>query len=248
VWASLPVPAGSQDGPPCRGSVTPAAATQIIESFTRHGDLVATVRELPAVAEAAVAAGRTAAFLAPPSGHSGPVPVPALGPETPVRPGGPPGAGQAALAVTGYCGPCCCAPGAIDDHGGLLYAACERVLRPGGILAVLIAGPGADAHLRLAGSTVAAATAASLVYAQHIALVHAVLDGDRLDPGPAPAARSTALPGDIRVHSDLLIFTKPGKPVSSAELKDSQPELPGRSRRSPAVDPWVHGEDEGPVS
>lgn len=211
VQASLPVPAGSQDGPPCRGSVTRTAATQIIESFTRHGDLVATVRELPAVAEAAVAAGRTAAFLVPASGHAGPAPVPALGPQTPARPGSPPGPGQAALAVTGYCGPGCCAPGTSGDHGGLLYAACERALRPGGILAVLIAGPSADAHLRLAGSTVAAASAASLIYAQHIALVHAVLDGDRLDPGPAPA-RSAAVPGDIRVHSDLLIFTKPGGP------------------------------------
>lgn len=215
VWASLPVPAGSQDGPPCRGSVTRAAAAQIIESFTRRGDLVATVRELPAVAEAAAADGRAAAFLTPARGHAGPAPVPALGPQTPIRPGGPPGDGQAALAVVGYCGPCCCAPGISGNHGGLLYAACERVLRPGGILAVLIAGPSADAHLRLAGSTVAAATAASLIYAQHIALVHAVFDGDRLDPGPAPAARSAAVPGDIRVHSDLLIFTKPGKAVSS---------------------------------
>jgi hypothetical protein len=210
VWASLPVPAGSQDGPPCRGSVTRATATQIIESFTRHGDLVATVRELPAVAGAATEAGRAVAFLAPAGRDTGPVPVPALGPETPIRPGNPPGARQAALAVTGYCGPCCCAPGTSGDHGGLLYAACERVLRPGGILAVLIAGPSGGAHLRLAGSTVAAASAASLAYTQHIALVHAVLDGDRLDPGPAPAARSATVPGDIRVHSDLLIFTKPG--------------------------------------
>lgn len=196
VWAGLPVPAGSQDGPPCGGSVTRAAAAQIIESFTRHGDLVAVIGELPAVAEAAAAVGRAVLSLVP--GDLGGYPAPV------------PGNGQAALAVTGYCGPGCCASARYgDDGGGLLYAACERLLRPGGVLAVLIAGPGADAHSRLAGSAVAAARAASLSYAQHIALVHAVIDGDRLDPGPAPAARA-GVPGDIRVHSDLLVFTKPG--------------------------------------
>ena len=195
VWAGLSVPAGSQDGPPCGGSVAWAAA-QIIESFTRHGDVVAAIGELPAVAEAAAAAGRAVISLVP--GDLGAYPGPV------------PGAGQAALAVTGYCGSGCCASARYGaDGGGLLYAACERLLRPGGVLAVLIAGPGADAHSRLAGSAVAAARAASLSYAQHIALVHAVIDGDRLHPGLAPADRA-AVPGDIRVHSDLLVFTKPG--------------------------------------
>src|SRR5947207_516409 len=80
-------------------------------------------------------------------------------------------------------------------------------------------GPPGD----LAGHVVAAARAAGLAYAQHIVLVHAAIDGDRLDPaGPAPGTASP--PGGTRVHSDLLVFTKPGLPVSSAELKDSQPE------------------------
>jgi hypothetical protein len=73
---------------------------------------------------------------------------------------------------------------------------------------------------------VAAARAAGLVYAQHIVLVHAAIAGGRLVPCRA-GADTAGDPGGVRVHSDLLIFTKPGKPASSAELKDSQPEPAG---------------------
>ena len=90
-----------------------------------------------------------------------------------------------------------------------MFAACERVLRPGGVLAV-ITGPAAPGGTLTdtAGSVVAAARAAGLVYAQHIVLVRAAIDGDRLapaDPDPGPAA-----PGGSPVHDDLLVFTKPG--------------------------------------
>ena len=76
------------------------------------------------------------------------------------------------------------------------------MLRPGGVLAV-IAGPAAPGGTLAdtAGSVIAAARAAGLVYAQHIVLVRAEIDGDRL----APAA-----PGGSQVHDDLLVFTKPG--------------------------------------
>ena len=89
-----------------------------------------------------------------------------------------------------------------------MFAACERVLRPGGVLAV-ITGPAAPGGtLTAAGNVVAAARAAGLVYAQHIVLVRAAIDGDRLapaapDPGPA-------VPGGSPAHDDLLVFTKPG--------------------------------------
>ena len=47
-----------------------------------------------------------------------------------------------------------------------------------------------------------------LVYAQHIVLVRAAIDGDRLAPAaPDPAA---AAPGGSPAHDDLLVFTKPG--------------------------------------
>ena len=105
---------------------------------------------------------------------------------------GNPVTGQAALAVAGCCSPGCCAAGGQDGQdAGLLFAACERVLRPGGVLAV-IAGPAAPGGTLTdtAGSVVAAARAAGLVYAQHIVLVRAEIDGDRL----APAAPGTGLP------------------------------------------------------
>ena len=123
-------------------------------------------------------------------------------------PSGDPAAGTAGLAVAGWCGPGCCSrqPGARQDTGPVL-AACERVLRPGGVLAV-ITGPAAPGGTLAgtAGSVVAAARAAGLVYAQHIVLVHAPVDGDHLAPGPGPAG----VPGLRRIHSDLLVCTKPG--------------------------------------
>ena len=91
-----------------------------------------------------------------------------------------------------------------------MFAACERVLRPGGILAVIAgaAAPGGTtaSTASTAGSVVAAARAAGLVYAQHIILVRAAIDGDRLTPAaPGPAAL-----GGSPVHDDLFVFTKPG--------------------------------------
>ena len=90
-----------------------------------------------------------------------------------------------------------------------MFAACERVLRPGGVLAV-IAGPAAPGGTLAdtAGSAVAAARAAGLVYAQHIVLVRAAIDGDRL--APAAPGTGSAAPGGSPVHDDLLVFTKPG--------------------------------------
>jgi hypothetical protein len=88
-----------------------------------------------------------------------------------------------------------------------MYAACQRVLRPGGVLAVITASPDADGQLAdLAGQAVASARAAGLVYAQHIVLVHAAIRGSQLAPDPAAGG----LPGGCRIHSDLLVFTKPG--------------------------------------
>jgi len=209
IWPGLPEPGATGDG----GPVTVAAARRVIDTFSVPGDLVAAAGGCsPAVAAAAAAAGRPVLVLVP-GGRSGyPLPVPY--PVARLRPGGPalvlapghPVTGQAALAVAGCCSPgCCVGPGAGGEDGqdaGLLFAACERVLRPGGVLAV-IAGPAADggALTDTAGSVTAAARAAGLVYAQHIVLVRAAIDGDRL----APAA-----PGGSQVHDDLLVFTKPG--------------------------------------
>ena len=81
------------------------------------------------------------------------------------------------------------------------------MLRPDGVLAVL-AGPAAPGGTLAgtAGSLVAAGRAAGLVYAQHIVLVRAAINGDRL----APADRGPAVPAGRPAHDDLLVFTKPG--------------------------------------
>jgi hypothetical protein len=212
IWPGLPESGGTRDG----GPVTLAAARRVIGTFSVPGDLVAAAGSCsPAVAEAAAAAGRRVLVLVPDGTGSGyPLPVPY--PVVRLRPGGPalvlapghPVTGQAALAVAG----CCAGPGTSGQDGqdaGLLFAACERVLRPGGVLAV-IAGPAAAGGTLTdtAGSVVAAARAAGLVYAQHIVLVRAEIDGDRLAPA-APSAGADA-PGGSQVHDDLLVLTKPG--------------------------------------
>jgi len=221
IWPGLPEPGGTRDGAPCGGPVTTEAARRVIGTFSVPGDLIAAIGGgcSPAVAEAAAAAGRPVLGLVP-GGRSGyPLPVPY--PVARLRPGGPalvlapgnPVTGQAALAVAGCSSSGCCASpltgGQDDQDAGLLFAACERVLRPGGVLAV-IAGPAADggALTDTAGSVVAAARAAGLVYAQHIVLVRAGIDGDRLAPA-APSPEPVG-PGGSPVHDDLLVFTKPG--------------------------------------
>jgi hypothetical protein len=223
IWPGLPEPGATGDG----GPVTVAAARRVIDTFSVPGDLVAAGGGCsPAVAEAAAAAGRRVLVLVPDGRGGYPLPVPY--PVARLRPGGPapvlapghPVTGQAALAVAG----CCAGPGTSgqdsqdsqdgqdgqdEQDAGLLFAACERVLRPGGVLAV-IAGPAAPGGTLTdtAGSVVAAARAAGLVYAQHIVLVRAEIDGDRLAPA-APIAGADA-PGGSQVHDDLLVFTKPG--------------------------------------
>jgi len=204
IWPGLPDPGGARDGLPCGGPVTVAAARRVIDTFSVAGDLVAAAGGCsPAVTEAAAAASRRVIALLP-----GPDPVLR-------RPGGPaalpppgdPAAGTAGLAVAGCRGQ---EPGGESaEDPGPVFAACERVLRPGGVLAV-IAGPAAPGGTLAgtAGSVVAAGRAAGLVYAQHIVLVRAEIDGDRLAPA-APGAGSAA-PGGSPVHDDLFVFTKPG--------------------------------------
>ena len=217
IWPGLPA-REAPDGLPCGGPVTVAAARRVIDTFSVPGDLIAAVGGgcSPAVAEAAAAAGRRVLALVPDGASGYPLPVPY--PVARLRPGGPalvlapgnPVTGQAALAVAGCCSPGCRAASGQDDRdAGLLYAACERVLRPGGVLAV-IAGPAAPGGTTAdtAGSVVAAARAAGLIYAQHIVLVRAGIDGDRL--APAAPSPEPAGPGGSPVHDDLLVFTKPG--------------------------------------
>jgi hypothetical protein len=203
IWPGLPDPSGARDGLPCGGPVTVAAARRVIGTFSVPGDLVAAAGGCSlAVIEAAAAAGRRVLGLVP-------GPAPALH-----RPGGPaalpppgdPAAGTADLAVAGCRGQ---EPGGEPaEDPGPVFAACERVLRPGGVLTV-ITGPAAPGGtLTDTAGSVAAARAAGLVYAQHIVLVRAAIDGDRL--APAAPGTGSAAPGGSPVHDDLLVFTKLG--------------------------------------
>ncbi len=196
-------------------------AAHVITAFSRPGELVV----IPAAAtgallSAAAAAGRRVLglFSGPAACHAAGLRLdwdlgPAARPLAQARAGAPdllldagcPEAGQAALAITGRGGP----------GAGVLYAACERVLRPGGVLAVLTASTPRPGGLRDdPGEVIAAARAAGLTYAQHIVALHAAITGGQLTPSPPDTARPDEAPGPpavhASVHSDLLVFTKPG--------------------------------------
>ena len=211
IWPGLPAH-DTRDSQRCGGPVTTAAARRVIDAFSLPGDLVATVGGSQAVAGAAAAAGRRVLVL---TASPGPARQRPGGPAA-LPPAADPAAGTAGLAIAGWRGPGCCGPGPASADGqpgpGLAFAACERVLRPGGVLAVLTspATPGGTLA-GTAGSVVAAARAAGLVYAQHIVLVRAAIDGDRLTPADA----GPAVAGGRPAHDDLLLFTKPGGGVPS---------------------------------
>ncbi len=223
IWPGLPAPAVGHNPAACPGPVTGTAAARAIAAFSRPGDLVAAPDGTIAVIEAAAAAGRRVLGLIPVGGPAAaalPAGLDAAArPLARLRPGGPslllapgdPDAGQAALAITGCHGPGCCSspePGGADDPA-LVYAACQRVLAPGGVLAVITASRADGGQLAdLAGHAVAAARAAGLVYAQHIVLVHAAIDGDHLASDPAATVSADSV-GGTQIHSGLLVFSKP---------------------------------------
>jgi hypothetical protein len=198
IWPGMPCPGcptPDQDRPPCPG----AGALPVIAAFSRPGDLVAVPGAgCPVLAAAAARAGRRVLGVV-------------------LSPGQQPGtvgcaAGQAALAITVF-------SGALPTGGAVgcetvLYAACQRALRPGGILAIIAARP-APGQIPDLSHAVACARAAGLIYAQHIVLLHATLDGGQLRPFPGqhPAASgSRDGPPGARIHADLLVLIKPGGP------------------------------------
>jgi SAM-dependent methyltransferase len=218
IWPGLPAPAAGHSPAACPGPVTAAAAARVITAFSRPGDLVAAPDGSPAVIEASAAAGRRILGVIHAGEHAVTGLLATAAPAARLRPGGPgallapgdPDAAQAALAIAGCHGAGCCCPepGGGDDPA-LVYAACHRVLAPGGVLAILTANRTEGGQLAdLAGHAVPAARAAGLFYAQHIVLVHAAIDGDHLTPDPADTAPASRA-GATQIHSDLLVFTKP---------------------------------------
>jgi hypothetical protein len=237
IWPHAPVP-GSGPGPgpgcalcaSCAGRGSGPDAAQIIIAFSRPGELVVIpgARDGVLVA-AAAAAGRRVLGLAPGPGSRQRVLAglggldPGLRPLAEVRPGGPAlllkagnlEAGQAALAIIGGIEPSPPCPGEPAADPGVLYAACQRVLRPGGVLAVITAStPGPGGLRDDPGEAISRARAAGLIYAQHIVALHAPITGSQITPAPGEAAR----PGEgaglaavhARTHSDFLVFTQPG--------------------------------------
>lgn len=158
------------------GPLAAGAAARIIDAYTRHAGIVAVPsgKASLTVTQAAVRSGRC------------PLTVDLEDPAVWQPP-------LAALAVAAWAGR--------DASGVAVFGACQRALRPGGILAVLACSPG-RVFTDVPGQAVAAARAAGLTYAQHVVLVHAAIEGDRFRP-------VTGRPGD-RVHSDLIILAKSG--------------------------------------
>jgi len=237
IWPHAPVPASGRGPGPgcalcasCAGRVSGPDAAQIITAFSRPGELVVIpgARDGVLVA-AAAAAGRRVLGLAP-GPRSRQRVLACLGGVdarlrslAEVRPGGPallldagnPEAGQAALAITGGAEPSPSCPGEPAADPGVLFAACQRVLRPGGVLAVITAStPGPGGLRDDTGEVISRARAAGLVYAQHIVALHAPITDGQITPAPGDAARPGEVAGlaavHARAHSDFLVFTQPG--------------------------------------
>ena len=218
-------------------------AAHVITAFSRPGELVVIPAGTGALLTAAAAAGRRVLglFSGPAACHAASARLdrdlgPAARPLAQARAGGPgllleagcPEAGRAALAITGRDGP----------GGGVLYTACERVLRPGGVLAVITASTPRPAGLRDdPGEVIAAARAAGLIYAQHIVALHAAITDGQLTPAPrAPPAR-TRPPAP-----------RPSAPASTATCSCSpSPEEPRDEPPPPPAPPAPRTRQPGPA-
>jgi hypothetical protein len=221
IWTGVPGPGcgvAGHDLAPCPGLCPGPGARLVITAFSRPGDLVAVIPPAACPALAAALTGTGRRVLGVTAGPPGPAKRPghqAAGGHGGASPGELPGtgsgAGQAALAIT--VSRDSLPPGDMHPGQGTPYAAACHALRPGGLLAVL-AGPSAAGALPDLGLAVARARAAGLVYAQHIILIHAAIDGDQLRPFsvPRPAAPGCLResPPGGRIHTDLILFTTPG--------------------------------------
>jgi hypothetical protein len=218
LWPGVPGPGCPLPGrhlPPCPGHCPGPGARLVITAFSRPGDLVAVIPPVACPALAAALAGtgrRVLGVTASPPGSAERAGHRASGcrggAASPGElPGAASGAGLVALAVTVSCDGL--PAGGVNPGQAALYPAVHRALRPGGLLAVL-AGPPAAGGIPDLGLAVARARGAGLVYAQHIILIHAAIDGDQLRPFPAPRPYLPGRPPGARNHTDLLIFSKPG--------------------------------------
>jgi hypothetical protein len=170
----------------------PRLAARLLAAYTRTGDTIYDTTGDPVLRQAATSTGRHY-HLGRSRGKVQPV----------------------ALAVTDW-------PTG-DDHDldpVVVYGGLRRRLRPGGILAVILGTDESNQPADAAG-LVDVAAAAGLSYLQHIVAVHATATGDQLAPPDHPAAaRPPGGAAHIRVHRDLMIFTRAGTVPRSTGPKD----------------------------
>jgi len=110
---------------------------------------------------------------------------------------------------------------------GEVLAGCAWLLRPGGLLVTVTKNTRRSGRLNdLAATAVQLAEQAGLCYLQHIIALHAAVRDSGLVARPSfwqltqtRRARARGEPCHLVVHEDVLVFTKPTKPVSSSELK-----------------------------
>jgi modification methylase len=97
---------------------------------------------------------------------------------------------------------------------GEVYAACAKVLRPGGLLVAVTRSPRPKGRLfDLAAATVQLAQQAGLVYLQHVIALRAAIRDGRLVAPPSLRqrintrnARARGVPVHLPVHEDVLVF------------------------------------------
>jgi DNA modification methylase len=99
---------------------------------------------------------------------------------------------------------------------GEVYAACAKVLRPGGLLVTVTRNPRPQGRLvDLTAATVQLAQQAGLDYLQHVIALHAAIRDGRLVARPSLRqrintrnARARGVPVHLPVHDDVLVFRR----------------------------------------
>ena len=169
----------------------PRLAARLLAAYTRGGDTIYDTTGDPVLRQSATSTGRH--YQAGGRSRSKVQPV--------------------ALAVTAW---------PIGDDRDLdpvvVYGGLRRRLRPGGVLAVILATDETNQPADAAG-LVDVAAAAGLSYLQYIVAVRATAAGDQLTPPHGAAVSAPGAAAHIKVHRDLMIFTRFGQATSSANLK-----------------------------
>jgi hypothetical protein len=110
-------------------------------------------------------------------------------------------------------------PAPAQPHEGWLLPAVDQALTalaPGAVLALAFGDDVIGPHITRPGTAIAAARARGFTYQQHLIVITAALQGDRLRPLTTDrhrehrrALRARGLPVSFRAHRDLFLFTAP---------------------------------------